>query len=279
MPVSTPSQNSFISMSKATGSTSVKERRPSPRAAARIVHVLRLLADLREGANLSKLCELTSTPKTSLLTLLRALTESGYVKNVQGTYTLGLEAFKLASAVVAHRRFPEVAQSTIEALAAASGETVLIAHFTQDRQHIVYIAKADSPKEVRFMVSVGDRRPLYSSSAGRLLLANMDRVEQDAYVKTVRIDPASKLVTSKSMLKDLLAKVIESGLDTADLGSANDVYGIAAPILESSGEVLAALVVGGPNARMLADIQNITDLLVQSANEISELLGRRGLDA
>jgi DNA-binding IclR family transcriptional regulator len=107
----------------------------------------------------------------------------------------------------------------------------------------------------------------------------MDRVEQDAYVKTVRIDPASKLVTSKSMLKDLLAKVIESGLDTADLGSANDVYGIAAPILESSGEVLAALVVGGPNARMLADIQNITNLLVQSANEISELLGRRGLDA
>jgi DNA-binding IclR family transcriptional regulator len=262
-------------MTKSSGNIAAKEPRPSPRAAARIVHVLRLLADLREGANLSRLCELTGTPKTSLLTLLRALTESGYVKNVQGIYTLGLEAFKLASAVVAHRRFPEVAQPTIEALAAASGETVLIGQCTQDRQQMVYVAKAEGPKEVRFMVSVGDRRPLYSSSAGRLLLAYAPKNEQDAHMKNVRIEPTSRVVTSKSILKQLLGRGAELGLDTADLGSANDVYGLAAAIFDSSGDMVAALVVAGPNTRIVADVDRIQKLLVESAEEISELLGRR----
>lgn len=263
------------------GSQSVRETakstpRPSPRATARIVTLLRLLADHKGGASLRTLCELTSTPKTSLLTLLRALVESGYLTHADGRYTLGTESFKLGAAIVANRTFPNIAQQPIESLAEKAGETVLISELTEDMSAIAYIAKAESQSAIRLIAAIGDRRPLAYSSGGRVLLAHQSKEIQELALKgDLPAPPPGQQRLTKASLKALLKQIRDDGMDTHDLGTSSDVAGVAAPIFDGSGRAIASLTIGGPTARMVSSHAELTNLLLSTAHEISQLLGYR----
>src|SRR5262249_48238228 len=66
------------------------------RAAGRVVDILELLATTRDGFALKDLSRRLSTPKSSLLPLLRTLTARGYLEHVRaGEYQLGAKALDL----------------------------------------------------------------------------------------------------------------------------------------------------------------------------------------
>ncbi|WP_244314870.1 IclR family transcriptional regulator [Paraburkholderia unamae] len=157
---------------------------PGPRATTRIAQVLRILADHPQGATLTGLAELSATPKTSLLALLRALTHAHYLAHNGGKYALGVEAFKLGAAIVAQRRFPEIARPVMERLALEAGETILIGQLASDRPSMVYVMSAESRSAIRFIAGIGERRELFSSSGGRVLLAAMSEAQQAEYLRT-----------------------------------------------------------------------------------------------
>jgi DNA-binding IclR family transcriptional regulator len=103
--------------------------------------------------------------------LLRALTQSGFLQCRGGRYGVGPEAVKLASAIVAQRKFPDVAIPLVDALALATRKSALPARLDPDASAAVYIYKAESRNALRFIVEMGSREPLYSSAVGRVLLA------------------------------------------------------------------------------------------------------------
>jgi DNA-binding IclR family transcriptional regulator len=245
-----------------------------PRATARIVQVLRLLADLPAGATLSQLSELSATPKTSLLALLRALTFEQYLVHRDGKYTLGLESFRLGAAIVAQRRFPEIARSIMERLALEAGETVLIGQHASDRLSLVYVMSAESRKAIRFIAGIGERRELYSSSGGRILLAAMAAEEQARYFKSISITQQTPFtITSKPELRRLIRDAAETGGAVTVEQSSVDVVGFASPIRDETGTVIAALVMGTPTSRGIPQMERFKMLIRHGADEISRLLG------
>jgi len=141
---------------------------PTPRSATRIPLLLGLLADEPDGATLSQISERSGTPKSSLLALLRALTRSGFVQSRDGRYAIGPQAVKLAGAILAQRKFPDIAIPLVDALALATGESALLARLDFDSPAAVYIYKAESRNALRFIVEMGSREPLYSSAVGRV---------------------------------------------------------------------------------------------------------------
>ena len=131
----------------------------APRSAARIPQLLRLLAELPDGETLSYLSKSTATPKSSLLALLRALTHSGFLQRHDERYAIGPEAVKLASAIVAKRKFPEIAIPIVDALANNTGESAFLARLADDVPEAVYIYRADSTSALRFSAEVGSCIP------------------------------------------------------------------------------------------------------------------------
>src|ERR1700688_3046936 len=163
------------------------QHQPSPRSAARIPHILRLLADRPGGATLADLSAWSSTPKSSLLGLLRALTASRYLGHRGARHAIGAEALKLASSIVAQRKFPDIAVGIVDALAHATGESALLAELAADAPAAVYIYKAESRNALRFIAEVGSREPLYSSAVGRVLLAFQPKDWQEEYLSTAKV--------------------------------------------------------------------------------------------
>jgi DNA-binding IclR family transcriptional regulator len=263
-------------MPKLPGDQAVS-RQPTPLSAARIPQLLCLLAELPAGATLSHLSEQSGTPKSSLLALLRALTRDGFLQYREGRYAIGPEAVKLASTIVAQRKFPDIAIPIVDALAKATGESSLLARLDSDVQAAVYIYRADSRNALRFIAEVGSWEPLYASAVGRVLLAFQSETWRKSYVSRTKLVPLTpRTIRTKRDLTRILAVVRRERAATSFEETIDGVAGIAAPVFDRSGDVLAGLVIGAPMSRALARIKSLQQQVSAAAAEISELMGYSG---
>lgn len=249
-------------------------RQKPPRSAVRIPRLLCLLAEMPDGATLSQLSEASATPKSSLLALLRALTQSGFLQLRGGRYVIGPESVKLASSIVSHRRFPDVAMPVVDALADATGESALLAQLATDAPAAVYVYVAHSKNALRFMADVGSREPLYSSSVGRVLLAFQPKEWREDYLRRAALEPVTgKTVRTKGELRRIVDAVRRNRVATSLEETIEGVAGIASPIFDKAGHVLAGLVIGAPVTRIQSRIPLIERMVKDAAEEISRLMG------
>ncbi|HYB11258.1 MAG TPA: IclR family transcriptional regulator [Alphaproteobacteria bacterium] len=254
--------------------TRLSRRQPAPRAATRIPRLLCLLAGEPEGTTLSRLSATSGTPKSSLLALLRALTESGFVLHRDGRYAIGPEAVKLASSIVALRSFPDIAIPVVDALADATGESALLAELAPDGAAAVYIYKAESKSALRFIAEVGSREPLYASAVGRVLLAFQPKVFRDRYVAHTKLIPlTSRTTKSKAELRRIVDAVCRERRAVSFEETIEGVAGIAAPVFDRTGNLLAGLVIGAPVARAQPRVEALANEVANAADEISRLMG------
>jgi DNA-binding IclR family transcriptional regulator len=252
-------------------------RQSLPRSATRIPQLLCLLAGQPAGATLSQLSERSGTPKSSLLALLRALTQSGFLQHRDGRYAIGPEAVKLASAIVSQRKFPDIAVPIVDALAVTTGESALLAQLDAEAASAVYIYKSESRSPLRFIVEVGSREPLYPSAIGRVLLAFQPTGWRASYLRCTKLVPLTpKTNKSKRNLRRLLEAVRRNRLATSYEETIEGVVGIAAPIFDKDGDALAGLVIGVPMARALPRMEVLETQVGEAAAEISRLMGYAG---
>src|SRR5260370_5146173 len=204
----------------------------APRSAARIPRLLQLLAELPDGETLSHLSTHSGTPKSSRLSLLRALTRSGFLRHRDGRYAIGPESFKLASAIVAQRRFPDIAIPIVDALASETGESAFLARLADDAPEAVYFYRADSPSALRFTVEVGSREPLYSSAAGRVLLAFQPAPWRARYLRRVKlVSRTPKTTRSKHKLRQKIEQIRRQQHSTSIEEEMEGVAGVAARLV------------------------------------------------
>ena len=249
-------------------------QRGGPRSVARVLNVLKLLAAADNGLTLTQLSAATGSPKTSLLALLRGLTDCSFVTQRDTAYLLGPESFALAPGIVSRMKFPLVARPVLEKLAQDSGETILVAEMSQDRRHAVYIEKLEGTRAVRFIANVGESRPLYASAGGRVLLAFQDEAFQTAYLSGNTLEPLNrKKRITRSELRRLLSDIRDTRLAITKEDVTEGVAGFASPIFGEDGCVIVALIIGAPISRGLRDANFLSNLVKSAAADISRAFG------
>lgn len=246
----------------------------APRTAVRIVRILQFIAKTADGASLAQLSTGLGAPKTSLFSLLKALTDSQYLLQADGRYHLSNAAFALGAAIVARRQFPDAAMPILRALADESGETAFISELVPNEAVAVYIARAESSNPIRFMAAIGERRPLYSSSGGRVLLAHQPQQWQDDYLKKTRIVAHTPhTIVDKAALRKLLKSIRETGLSRTHEDVHEGVSAFAAPIFDRSGQAIAALALAAPTSRANDKADTFSRLVLKAAADISAVMG------
>lgn len=249
----------------------------APRSADRIPRLLQLLAEMPDGETLAYLSRRSGTPKSSLLSLLRALTRSGFLQHSEGRYAIGPESLRLAFTIMAKRRFPSIAAPIVDALANETGESAFLARLADDAPEAVYVYRADSASALRFTVEVGSREPLYSTAVGRVLLAFQPQPWRERYISRVGLAArTAKTVKSRRVLRRLVAEARRGYCATSLSEEIEGVAGIAAPILETGGNLVAALVIGAPAVRATSKLSMLQKQVRNAAAEISSLMGYVG---
>jgi len=235
------------------------------------------MATTRDGLALRELSLKLSTPKSSLLPLLRTLTARGYLEHMPaGAYRLGHKALELGMGSPAHRELPEIARPALVALMRRTGETVFLGSLSSDGAAVVYVDKVESEQLIRYSSGVGDRRPLHATSSGRAILAFLDPERSEEVLKSLRlVRYTEQTVSTLSALRASLEEIRRTGVSVNVGEVVPGACGISAPIFDRRGDVVAACTIGGPTDRVRRRVRQLAAEVKATARTISGLLGHR----
>jgi DNA-binding IclR family transcriptional regulator len=251
----------------------------SPQSVTRVIQILEALCASPTPISLAQLSRVLNAPKSSIAALLRGLAEADFVVAAEGTYRLGPSAFGLGSALLeARRRFQssDLVRDGMRRLVNRSGETVLFAVRDTGGETLTYVDAIESRNAVRFSVAVGDRRPLYCTAGGRILLATLSEAEVQSYLDKLR--PEQFTANTEIDIQKLAAAIKaarEAGVAQTVDQAADGVTGTASVIRDATGSVIGALIVAAPSSRLRERGAELAALVPEEAAAISRSLGYR----
>jgi IclR family acetate operon transcriptional repressor len=245
-----------------------------PRSLTRLLGLFDVLSMSPDGMSLAELNVTLESPKSSLLNLLRPLVAEGYLIHSSGIYRLGPSIFRLAAGVMSAWNFPKLIRPFMEELCTRTEESVLLSVLNPEAEVMTYVEIIDSPHPVRYHIPVGTTRPLYASSAGRLLLAFADKRWRDSYVATVQFKTKTAVPVTRPLLARELERVRAEGvsvaLDTYMVGLA----AVAAPVFDAEGRCIAALNIAGPSDRFRDELESLKGVVKEVAARASGAVAR-----
>lgn len=238
--------------------------------------LLEALARAGEPSGVSELARQLQLTKSNVHRLLQTLNEHGYVQNVgaTGRYEVTLKLWELGVEVLDKLDVKRVAFEPMERLVALTGETVHLSIL--DHGEVVYIDKVDSPQPVRAYSKVGGRAPAHCVATGKALLAHASTAVVDEVAQKLRGFTAST-ITDMNELRAELRRVRDTGYAINRGEWREGVCGVAAPIRDGRGVVIAAIGISGPVDRLKArTIKQYAPAVVEVAAAISTRLGWTG---
>ena len=246
-----------------------------PQSVDRIFSILQFLAGKREGESLSTIARTAKAPKSSIVSLLAGMVDSGYlIRNESGRYGIGPLMLSLAVRVVSGNVLPVLSRPALERLATATGETALAGALAPDGDRATYFEKVESANPVRYTVSLGEQRELYSSAIGKLLLAYMESEHQTNYLQSlVPVAFTPSTITSVRALRAELKAIRHTGISQTRDERVVGASALAAPIFDANDKIVAGLVLAGPSERMRANRARHIALIKKEAKQLSQFIG------
>ena len=228
--------------------------------------LLETVAAQTNGISLIELTKALNLPKTTVFRIASLLESRGYLSRNEHGYIPGLRLISLGFASLEQVNLRKAARSCMEKLAALTGETVHLS--VRDNLEAVCVERVEGTNSVRLFMQVGRRAPLYKGSSAKVLLAYAGNEVQKAVLESIPTDEQRKMLLSQ------LADIREKGyvITRGDL----DEYaiGIAAPIIDHSGKVVAAVSLAGLESRLGGtNLQDNITKVCECAKQISIGLG------
>ena len=209
-------------------------------ALARGLDVLRCFDEHHREMSLAEVASATGLARPTARRLLLTLEELGYVRCVDGSFSLTPKVVTLGTAYVASLGMWEVARPHLEALVRRTGESSSMAQL--DGGDIIYVARVSVPKIIALRVEIGTLFPAPQTSQGKVLLAALSPADLDATLATPSRSGLPRYIgTSREALDEELAVVRARGWAIADEELAPGVRSIAAPVRDGTGTVRAAM--------------------------------------
>lgn len=219
-------------------------------SAASTLRILEVFATRPGALPLSAFVEATGKPKGTVHRMLSTLVHTGFVKQDPGSghYRLTLKLLQIGSAAASDLDLVKVARPWLERLVQATDETVHLA-ILDASGGVVYVAKVESPRSIRVQTRLGEINPSWCTATGRCLLAfNPQTADR---VLAGPLEPrTSKTVTDPTHVRAVLAEVAAKGYAVTRAENHPEMGGIAAPILDYTGQVIASCGVAVPEFRM-----------------------------
>lgn len=240
----------------------------------RMMEVLGALERHAGGLTIRELTVMLSQSRTTVYRILNTLQGHEVVRRSDdGAYHLGRRLLSLAAHT--STRFSEanlvaICQPHLDRLAAELGEGVKLN--VLDRNEVMVLAAAQGRREYALTVAAGQRMPLHSGAAGKMLLAHQSKDAIDELLAEPLPAYTAKTITDPHKLRVELARIRRTGC-SEDQGEAGpSIHAFAAPILSRDGTLAAALSVPFLAGASAARVDEIRSAVIRTARATSDAL-------
>ncbi len=212
--------------------------------------------------------------KSTVHRLAVTLASEGFLEQNQenGRYRLGLSLFALGVLVRRRMDVSNLGMTLLRSLRDLTQESVHLAILTEGS--IVYLYNVEGAQAIGARSYLGAHKPAFCTAEGRVLLA-FGSAQQ---VHVALADPLEartpKTVTDPKVLLELFGEVRRLGYAIDDEESEFGMRGVAAPIRNVSGTVVAAVGLAGPVQRLpKKKLLRLSLQVISTADAVSTRLG------
>ena len=240
------------------------------------LQLLRVFSVEQQELGISALAKELGVAKSTAHRLAVTLAAEGFLEQNQdnGRYRLGLALFELGTLVRRRMDVSTLGLPLLGALRDTTQESIHLAVLAQT--DIVYLYNLESSQAVGTKSYLGMRRPAFCTSEGRVLLAFGPPEQASAVLKEGGVKRTANTVTDPKALARVLDEVRQSGYAVDDEESEVGMRGLAAPVRDATGRVIAAVGLSAPMQRLTKkDLRRLVPQVVATADGISARMGYR----
>jgi DNA-binding IclR family transcriptional regulator len=240
------------------------------------LNLLLLLGQQKNAMSLDLITQASKLNKTTCFRLLKTLQNLGFVEQEPGSknYRLGSQVISLGAAATKGLPLRSLALPYMQKLKDLTQETVnlSILHGTE----IVFIERLEASHIINTHHNVGERLPAYCTCMGKAIMAYLPREKLAPILESIRFEPiTAKTIKSREAFMEELKRVRREGLAFNLEELEQGLCAVSAPLLDYSGEAVAALNVAFPLTRhdLEEALNRIAPQVKSAAEEISKILG------
>jgi IclR family pca regulon transcriptional regulator len=217
----------------------------------------------------------TGINKTTMFRILSTLEETGYLERdpVSRSYRPGIRVFALGFTALSSMDIRQLARPSLEALAQKAQLTASLSIL--DGVDIVYVDRIRKQQVVGVVLGLGSRLPAHCVSMGKAMLAHLRGEDLERYLQTAVMQACTpNTITDPDLLREELGRVREAGVAYNVDELAIGLRAVAAPILDSSGQPVAALNVSGSSNTISEEYlrAHLAPLVRDAAHQISRFV-------
>ncbi|MFC5138395.1 IclR family transcriptional regulator [Actinomycetospora rhizophila] len=208
------------------------------------IAVLDVLAAAGEELGTNEIARRTGINASTVSRLLATLVVPGLVQyhQVSGRYGLGIRILQLAGAARETLDIRRIARPSLEDLAAVSGETATLS--VPGEHDVMTLDFVQSPQSVRSVAEIGRNSVRHATAVGKVFLAHGGRAPDELTRFT------EHTITDRAVLEREIATIRERGWGLSQAEREPDLVGVAVPVLDGDGDLVAILGVQGPLVRL-----------------------------
>ena len=234
--------------------------------------MLERLVDLGRPMGVTELALATRLQKSNVHRILSTLRHLGYVRsNADSSYEPTLRVWELGQRIHARMDLPAAARPHLKRLVLETDETshlaVLAGH------EVVYVETIETANPVRAHTPLGGRAPAYCTASGKALLGGQaPTVVAEVARLSVRHTPST--IIKRDELVRAVEQARERGYATNIGEFRPNVGGVAAPVTNRLGDVVAAVGIAGPLDRLKwPRIRQLAPVVMAVGADISAEIG------
>jgi IclR family transcriptional regulator, acetate operon repressor len=243
------------------------------------LRVLEVVSEL-QPVGVSDVARNLELPKSSAQRALKALSDAGWIKKVEGNglarWVLTPRALIVGSHAGGEVGLTTLARPAMEHLHAQTQETIhLLVH---DGDFMVFVERLESPHVLRSSYPLGMRAPITACSSGKAFLSALPSDQASEIVSHGLPATTDSSITDQAQMLDELKETRARGFAMNHGELTPDISAVAAAILDARHSPVAALSISVPSQRMTDDRWSSYGAMVLSAaQQVSAELGHKSV--
>ena len=242
----------------------------------KVLRILEALDGSPAGLQLREIALQTGINKSTAYRFLAHLEKEDYLfRDNGGAYIVAPKLARLGSGISYHATLRKVSNPVLTSIAQSTTETVNLG--VLDGNEILYLDVMESTHSFRMVSKPGMRRPLSCTALGKAILAFLPADQQEEILPTLTFERFTQYTISNlPRLRRELGRIAQQGYALDNQETNLGAVCVAAPILDESGKVAAAISVSGPVTRIGRErCQAFAVAVRKGARQISGSIGQR----
>jgi DNA-binding IclR family transcriptional regulator len=212
---------------------------------SRVVRVLEAFTPDDPALSVNEIARRSGLPVATASRLVAELSAHGLLVRSDGAVRVGVRMWELAQRASPTLSLREAAMPFLEDLHAVIGQHVQLG--VLDGDEVLFIERMSAPNAVINYTRIAGRLALHASSSGLVLLAHASGEQQERVLAAPLRRFTPRTPTRPAVVREMLADVRRQGYALCPGFFHLDAAGVAVPVRDGSGAVVAAIAAVVPN--------------------------------